>query len=240
VFLALALIAAVMLLKRGFTRTTIAILSVLVLGYPFYDYWYNRKFRPYFENEIIMQISRSDIGRDGDIKLAIYTELHGNEPGILEYRGQTALFAVTMFVPRVWWPEKPYPYYRYLTAKATGTPSGTSSFNLTTSVLGESVANFGFAGMLIPPLLLGLACRWGDSCRDKAMTIYTGLSVSFLLFTEASAAAVFLAPWVGLVLLCRRRNGSSIRSQVCADATCRRRFSETVVRPRAMSRSAVV
>jgi hypothetical protein len=111
----------------------------------------------YYEN------IRLDYGRDHTIRAAIYAELKGEK--ILSYRGQSVLFDLTTPVPRAWWPQKPYPYAIYMTSYALGRPPQDLGWGFTTSIFDESIANYGWLGMLTAPLFLGLLCRIADGNR---------------------------------------------------------------------------
>src|SRR6185436_5545090 len=88
---------------------------------------------------------RVDFGRDQGIMQAIRAELDGPENRILEFRGESLLFNLAMFVPRTAWPNKPWPYAVYDTAHALGlTRVSSIGWGVTTSWLGESIANFGW------------------------------------------------------------------------------------------------
>ena len=75
---------------------------------------------------------RVDYGRDDVTKMAIYAELYPDELEILEYPFQSFLFTATMYVPREWWSDKPWPYAVYATSALIQIPSQYVGWGMTT------------------------------------------------------------------------------------------------------------
>ncbi len=143
---------------------------------------------------------RVDYGRDAVIRFTIYAELHPDDIRILEYRGQSVLFNFVCFIPRSLFPNKPWPYASYLTCAVLFRKSPDYlGWGLTTSWLEESIANFGWAGVLIGPLCLSIICRAGDHTRSRS-TQALGISVgSLLLAVELSAFMVVALIWCAIL-----------------------------------------
>ena len=140
------------------------------------------------ESDLYYTGVRVDFGRDPGIMQAIRAELDGPENRILEFRGESLLFNLAMFVPRTVWPTKPWPYAVYDTARALGLNRASSiGWGVTTSWLGESIANFGWAGFLLGPLALALLCRVGDGTGDPVVR-YMTVNVGSLLMAVQLAA----------------------------------------------------
>ncbi|MQA31283.1 MAG: hypothetical protein GEU82_15850 [Luteitalea sp.] len=136
---------------------------------------------------------RIDFGRDVGIRQAIYAELGNDSDRILDYRGQTLLFYAVMLVPRTVWPNKPWPYAVYQTARALNLPASSSlGWGVTTSWLDEAIANCGWFGLLIGPLSLAVLCRIGDRTGD-AFTRYVTVCIGTLLMAVQLAAFAPLA-----------------------------------------------
>ncbi|MBO6128363.1 MAG: hypothetical protein J6P79_05650, partial [Pseudobutyrivibrio sp.] len=93
-----------------------------------------------FSGYIYSQL-RIDFGREDVTKFIIMRELEGQP--ILEYRGETILSTLFMFVPRALWEAKPYPHYRYLTSSLVGGTPEDLHFGMTPSVFEMMIANFG-------------------------------------------------------------------------------------------------
>jgi len=87
-------------------------------------------------------------------------DLHGKK-----YYGSLYLPLLTLPIPRAWWPDKPTLAPYVFDISTTGRPMGANG--MITTYLGESYANFGFAGiLLVPPVLAALLAYF----RRKAFT----------------------------------------------------------------------
>jgi hypothetical protein len=136
---------------------------------------------------------RVDYGRDNNLKAAIFCELaDAGDVQILDFRGQSMLFYLTMYVPRRLWPEKPWPYAVYMTAYSLHTRPVDLGWGLTTSFLDEAVANFGWAGLVIGPLTFTLLLRICDLSPDPLVKVI-GVLVACLLMTVQFVAFAPLA-----------------------------------------------
>jgi hypothetical protein len=158
--------------------------------------------------EIEYEAMRIDYGRDASIKLVLDRELDESSRPVLEFRGQSLLFYVCIAVPRVLWPEKPWPYHIYFTAAALDldqmTPLG---WGLTSSWLDEAISNFGWLGLVIGPLLLALVCRFGDNSDSAPVEMLTIVVGSLLMSVELSAFSVPAFSWfvAAVAIRIRRR-----------------------------------
>lgn len=150
--------------------------------------------------EYIYENFRIDYGRDDVTKLAIYAELNPNEVEILEYRFQSFLFSMTGFIPRSWWPEKPYPYDYYLTSAVELVNMQILPYKMTSSILDESIANLSWLGMLIGPLIIFFICRIGDSTNSAMIRLLTILVASLLLAVQLISFIVYVIMWLILVI----------------------------------------
>jgi hypothetical protein len=160
--------------------------------------------RDFLQADGAYQIMRLDNGRDAEIKLAIFGELHPDVVRILDYRGQSLLFYLTMYVPRTVWKAKPLPYAQHVTSAALLKPVKNHGWSLTTSWLEEAIANFGWWGMLIGPLTLSGICRIGDSCEDGLVGALTALIACLFLSVHFVSFAPIFFLWVFLVIWTRR------------------------------------
>lgn len=142
---------------------------------------------------------RIDYGRDAVIKQAIFGELYPERLHILDYRGQTLVFYGLFFVPRSMWPNKPYPYAVYVTAAMMRAPVRDYRWGVTTSVLDEAVANFGWIGMLVGPLIPARVCAIGDRRRSPFVAILTVTIASLLIVVQAAAFIPLILLWLVLV-----------------------------------------
>lgn len=201
-----------MLWDRGHLRggRLAAALSGALLLMTLYSFAYQLAFRGanLQDNDRRYENARMDYGRDDQIKLAIYAELHPERMRILEHRGQSLLFYLTFPVPRVLWPEKPFPYAVYSTSTALMFSGPRQiGWSLTTTVLEEAVANASWAGMLLGPALVALVCRLGEACRNGMVSALTALIACLFLAVHLNAFMVLFVLWVAVVAwqLWRRR-----------------------------------
>lgn len=123
---------------------------------------------------------RLDLGRDDVTKFAISRAIDSGEP-ILETPGQGLLGTVLMPVPRSLYPEKPYPYYRYLSGKIFGLPIDAIPAGMTPSVIAMNISDWGVTfGTVFTVVLLLSMCRLGDSQRTlfgKLSVLLTGVGL---------------------------------------------------------------
>ncbi len=152
---------------------------------------------------------RVDYGRDAVTRQTIYAELHPDELQVLEYRGQSVLFDVAFFVPRRFWPGKPYPYAVYATAAMFDIPPRDMGWGITTSWLEEAIANFGWLGLLLGPMLPALVCRIGDRQRSPFAGLLTVTIASLLLILQMIAYVPLIALWVLAVVRRRAVDGET-------------------------------
>lgn len=111
---------------------------------------------------------RIDFGRDDVTKFVLYKEMI-EKASILDYRGQTILSTLLFFIPRSFWPTKPYPHYRYLTAALFSTgvldiPSG-----MTPSIFETSIANLGVIGGIFFTIIIIVALLRSSS-KSKSIS----------------------------------------------------------------------
>lgn len=193
-----------MLWDRGHLRggRLAAALSGALLLMTIYSFGYQLAFRGanLQDNDRRYENARMDYGRDDQIKLAIYAELHPERMRILEYRGQSLLFYLCFPVPRVLWPEKPFPYAVYSTSTTLMFSAPRQiGWGLTTTVLEEAIANASWAGMLLGPLLVALVCRLGEACRNSMVSALTALIACLFLAVHLNAFMVLFILWVTVV-----------------------------------------
>ena len=143
---------------------------------------------------------RIDYGRDDVIKLAIYSEVHPEAVRILEHRGQSFLFYLTMYIPRRMWPEKPLPYEQYINSAVHLSPPQMLGWGITTSMLAETISNFGWVGMLIGPMVIIIICRLSQATGSRLVTMLGSLVAILFLMVQLSAFVVLFAMWLFLSL----------------------------------------
>ena len=206
---ALSLLLVIYLLwTRGYLRGRrfVAALAAAVLALGVFSYSYQSAVRDVGEERPGRQAAlsaspayvgfRIDYGRDAVTKQAIYAELHPDEIQILEYRGQSILFDLTFFVPRSMWPGKPYPYATYVTAAMFGFEPRDLGWGVTTSWLEEAIANLGWLGLLLGPLLPALICRLGDRQHSPFSGLLTVIVASLFLVLNLIAFMPIFLIWI--------------------------------------------
>lgn len=234
--IALSLVLVMYVLwARGILRGTrllvgaTACLTVLTV----YSYAYQAKTRGISvgSNLAAYANARIDYGRDDAIKLAIFGELNPDVVQVLEYRGQSLLFYATAWIPRETWPEKPLPYAQYVTSALLQQPPREWGWSMTTSCLEEAIANFGWMGMLLGPIVPLFVCRMSDQSRSPFVRLI-GLPIALLfLSVQCVAFAPLLIIWgAGLAMVAmqkarwafaRRERSDWCRDVVARKAVCR-------------------
>ncbi|WP_342475615.1 hypothetical protein NST70_02140 [Weizmannia sp. FSL K6-0777] len=144
---------------------------------------------------------RVDFGRDDVTKMAIYAELHPENLKILEYRGQSLLFDLTMFIPRDFWPNKPWPYAVYLTSALLMLPIQYFGWSMTTSWLEEAIANFSWFGFILGPLWISVICRIGDAHKNILIKSLTIIVSCLFIVLQLAAFAPFFILWLLLIII---------------------------------------
>ncbi|MDQ4483704.1 hypothetical protein RBU64_15840 [Bacillus cereus] len=155
-----------------------------------------------FSNDEYLQF-RIDYSRDHNVKMAIYDEVKESQQKILDYRGQSFLYNLAFFIPRENWEDKPYPYGVYVTAASLGISSQESlGWQMTTSILDESIANLGLPlGICFFILLFGLIVKIGYFFKEDILLFAsTNFIILLLLTMQYSFSNVFILPWCGLVI----------------------------------------
>lgn len=217
-------------LLRGRRFIAAAVAAVLVLGV--FSYTYQTELKrvdtsPAARNQAVTESPiyvnfRIDYGRDAVTRQTIYAELHPDELQVLEYRGQSLLFDVAFFIPRRAWPGKPYPYAVYATSAMFDLPPRDMGWGITTSWLEEAIANFGWLGMLLGPLVPALVCRIGDRQRSPFAGLLTVTVASLLLILQLIAFMPLFALWL-LTVVRRRATGEARTTAAIAPTGLRTR-----------------
>ena len=182
-------------------RAFSVILCALLVAFLIFSQWYQKHYRPVLAAfDTTYEAARMDFGRDSDIRMAIFAELHPNTRQILPNRGDSFLFDLLYFVPRSVWPAKPRPYYYYITAVALKQPLTARAWGITTTILGESIANAGFFGFLLGPLIVIGIGKIGYSPEDPFLNLLTGLICTLFLSIHLAGFTVLWTAWCLLVI----------------------------------------
>lgn len=205
VAVAVAMILAALWLTGRLARRKLAIAFVVaILVVSSFSYLYQSYIRRIgvatTSSSDLYENARIDYTRDSRVKMALFAELYPSVSPILEFRGQSALFNLTAWIPRSMWPDKPYPYAVYFTSAMLGSSPVDRGWGMTTSVLDEAIANFSWFGLALGPVLIGLLCRIGDSTNDLLIALVTAIVVSLLLAVELVAFAPLFILWLALII----------------------------------------
>ena len=198
---------------NGWKLPIVALLFIIIVGgfSVFYQSQVRGDLLSTLSSEQQYDAMRVDFGRDDRVKLAIYLELHPESMKILEYRGQSILFNLAIYVPRNIWPDKPWPYAVYSTAAAVMIPIQYIGWGVTTSILEEMIANLGWLGLLVGPLLISWFCRTGDKYNSFIVKLLTILIACLLLVLQVATYFPLLMAWIVLVFLQRRKKKQESR-----------------------------
>lgn len=130
-------------------------------------------------------------------KLAIYDKLYTNK--MLDYNGQTILFNLFFFVPRLVWADKPAMYCKYFTGYAYhGDGSYWVSGNYQVNVWGEFVSNFGLLGHFLALAFLIILSRF--IIRAKTPLCYSAGLLFILLYQMFGFESVTLYVYISWII----------------------------------------
>lgn len=185
--------------KKKYLRFNIAVSVVCVIVY-FVAYSYISG--KYEYNTDWYAVISEYFFRNNSVKVAIYSALNPEKLPILDYPGQTLLFDFLFFVPRSIWPTKPYPFPDYYTSAIFGFSTLTSiGWNFQTNIYAEWIANLGFFGFFITPVVLVIFCRIVN--KSSGVVEYV-LGAGFILlmhvFEFSDMLKVMLMVWLTLLL----------------------------------------
>ena len=140
----------------------------------------------------VYETMRADFGRDGAIKYVIEQEFFEGNP-ILEYRGESLLSLLLIWIPRAIWPSKPYQHFEYLTASIKGVPTAEAGAGLTPSWYEMSLANFGALGFIIGIVLIVLLCKFADNVDSEEIKSILLMLIVALLTQSLDAYIMYIA-----------------------------------------------
>lgn len=207
-----ALLVMISLRIAGLTskRVSYALVFGAVILFVGYSQWYQTQLRPTLSAyDTSYEMARMDFGRDSDTRIAIFSEVEPGARPVLESRGQSVIFDLFFFVPRSVWPEKPRPYYHYITAVALKSPLILRPWGITTTVLSEAIANFGISGFVAGPLFVIAIGVFGYRPSSPFVTLLTSLICTLFLSIHLAGFGVLWLIWCVLTV---HEQWSEIRS----------------------------
>ena len=104
-----------------------------------------------------------------------------------------------MYVPRELWSDKPWPYAVYATSALMQIPIQYVGWSMTTGILDETIANVGWLGFLLGPLIISWIVRIGDRNQTTIIQLLTILVGSLMLVLQISAFTPIFLLWIILV-----------------------------------------
>ncbi|HBI93265.1 MAG TPA: hypothetical protein DDY58_13085 [Terrisporobacter glycolicus] len=187
-------------------RKNIYLLAYLgVIAAIMYSVYIKLEFRGYVNSSQLYTTMRIDFGRDDTVKLVIYSLLNPNKMKILDYPGQSIICQIGTIFPLQLLGVKSIGYNAFLTAALIGQPVERSINWMTTSILDETIANYGFWGFWIAPVIIGLMARVTDKLTREMIPITIGAIVLLLMY-PISYIMWYLQFWLILMLIAQKCN----------------------------------
>lgn len=116
------------------------------------------------------------IFRSMHVRFAIYAVLHPEKIHILDYPGQSMIYSLFFFIPRVIWTSKPLPYIDYYMRGVLGLPSLSGvTYHMPASYYPEFVSNFGIVGLALSLIFTIMILRYFDKRKTACKLLGTAL-----------------------------------------------------------------
>lgn len=186
---------------------------IIVAGF---SLWYQDSFGRSQSNtfEKIYNEYRLEFSRDHAHKFVLYNGFHADDDTrILSYPGESLVIYLTLPIPRSIWQEKPVSYAMSLTCAALGVKRHYLGWGVTSSILDESIANFGLFGIFLGPLAFGVILRNCLRYNDAVFRMVTTVLCLMLMMVHLSSCLPMLLCWI-LILWNRRRRRAANRVRV--------------------------
>jgi hypothetical protein len=130
--------------------------------------------------------------------LALWSELE--ERPVLPHRLHSLISVASLYIPRAWYPDKPFMYANHLTCHAFNVSPRFMIWGLTTSILDEAIANLSWLGVIAGPLLLGTFCAVADAARSPMLRITGFLACLLFMATNLPSFMPLFLVWSGGLL----------------------------------------
>lgn len=183
--------------KKFVVYLSMGLIALIALSV-YYQIIMRSSFVNYSEFDSLYRGYRLDFSRDSVVKLAIYSEI-SDFPKILDYRGQSFLALVLMYVPRAIWSNKPYQYTKYITASIFQVQPENVTYGITYSIFDQSIANFGlYLGLPFAILFLLKLIQVGDKSKSNT----TKLLLLLIIISSLTMNLAYIAPII-IVLIGR-------------------------------------
>lgn len=135
--------------------------------------------------------------RMNSIKTSIYAFL--NKDRIVEYTGQTILFDLLFFIPRIFWMNKPKLFCKYFTAYSLGRKNTEfATWNLHVNIWTEFISNFGLiGGSVLVIIILLLLVKVVEQSND--MRIYLSGTAFIVFYSMFGFETVVMFIYIALI-----------------------------------------
>lgn len=157
-------------------KIVIILVPLFLLGFYIYHLLFRETAQSFYSYYSV------DFSRDYTAIFSIYAKLNGIE--ILEYFGQSFLFCLIFWLPRHFFPWKPYPFPTYITLALMGKEISQADYltmRTTTSIFSEAIANLGIIlGTVFVLIALSWLIRFIDKMNNinyKFLLIYFGFEL---------------------------------------------------------------
>ncbi len=183
-------------LRKSFLIPLLIVSGVII---SVYSHWYQIEFGRSRAStfEELYDSFRLEFSRDHAHKFVVFNALFDNsDTEILDYPGESLVIYATLPVPRSVWEDKPVSYAMSLTCAALGDDRHYLGWGVTSSVLDESIANFGLAGCLIGPLVFGLILRTSMQYDLAVFRMVTTVLCLMLMMVHLSSCLPMLLGWL--------------------------------------------
>ena len=151
-------------------------------------------------NENYFNVYFNYFSRLGQVKTAIYSRIYNSK--IVNYSGQSLVYNLTFFIPRSFWCNKPYGFYRYFTSYAFyGIPNNFIEINLQVNMFSEFIANFGVIGYFLLFIIILFITKESEK-TNSIMTYATGLIflTLYTLFGFEGVVSITFLIWLFFVV----------------------------------------
>lgn len=153
------------------------------------------------------------LARDYNVVYAIYCELYNIS--ILNYRFETILYNLFIFIPRSLWVFKPYPYAMSLSYSMMGYHppySYSLTWATTTEIFGEFIANLSIAGIFVAIFLYKKMMSFAELKISNIGVKMFFIIILIRLFSAQFATIAIQVIIIGIVLFFSTRNIKLVRN----------------------------
>jgi hypothetical protein len=142
-------------------RLKVRYIILASLSLIFFSFFYIGQFKAL--DSTSAEYLRGDLSRDYTLSFAIDRTTGFSENTIVPYRNAGYEFQLVIYVPRAWYPDKPWPTSVYFTNRLMGNPKDDyMGWAVGMGFIDEAFANAGYAAWLIACCFVGLLAGWID------------------------------------------------------------------------------